>query len=113
MRVIVATVAGQMALAAVSIQAAPLAPTKVTATEGGLITLQGWPAWQGGWPGAPGWDQGRGRREHCEHLRNRAREISDRMYSAPPWERQGMERHLWEVREQLRGECSGGGRGWD
>ena len=76
-----------------------------SATEAGVVTVQGWPGWQGG----PGWSPDQERREHCWRLRNRAREIRDRMYYAPPWERERMERHLWEIRERARGECWGGG----
>jgi hypothetical protein len=63
-----------------------------SATEAGVVTVQGWPGWQSG----PGWSPDQERREHCWRLRNRAREIRDRMYYAPPWEREQMERHLWE-----------------
>ena len=81
-----------------------------SATEAGVIAIQGWPGWQGG----PHWTPDQERREHCWHLQNRAREIQDRMYYAPPWERERMERHLWEIRQQARGECRGGGRReWD
>jgi hypothetical protein len=83
----------------------PLSP--FSGVEAGVIAVQGWPGWPGGWQGQPGWRQDQERREHCWRLRNRAHEIRDRMYYAPPWERAGMERRLWEVRERLRGECWG------
>jgi hypothetical protein len=78
-----------------------------SAPEAGVIKVQGWPGWQWGWQGGPGWGQEQEGREHCWRLRNRAHEIRERIYYAPPWERAGMERHLWEVRERLRGECRG------
>lgn len=65
-----------------------------------------------GWPGAPQWGGDQERREHCWHLRNRAHEIRQQIYYAPPWQREQMERHLWGVQERLRGECWGG-RGWE
>ena len=43
-------------------------------------------------------------------LRHQEHEIRERISYAPPWERGGMEHHLWEVREQLRGECRGAWR---
>src|SRR5580693_5444431 len=63
-----------------------------------------------GWQGGPGWSPDQERREDCWRLRNRAREIRDRMYYAPPWERERMEHRLWEIRDRARGECWGGGR---
>ena len=45
--------------------------------------------------------------QHCWRLRHQEHEIRERISYAPPWERGGMEHHLWEVREQLRGECRG------
>ena len=100
--------AGALAIIpSVQATARPLAAT--AASEPDLIAAQAWPGWQGG----PAWGQDQGRREHCWRLRNRAREIGDRINYAPPWERGRMERHLWEVRERLRGECWGGGRDWE
>jgi hypothetical protein len=64
--------------------------------EADVITVQGWPSQ---------WDQAR--REHCWQLRNRAQEVRDRIYYAPPWERERMEHYLWGVQERLRGECRG------
>jgi hypothetical protein len=86
-----------------------------SAAEASVIAVQGWPGWQSGpgWQGGPGWGQDQERREHCWRLRNRAREIRDRMYYAPPWERQRMERHLWDIRERARAECWGGWRNWE
>src|SRR5260370_33384670 len=80
-----------------------------SAPEPSIITVQSWPGWHGapGWQGQPGWSPDQGRREHCWRLRNRAREIRDRMYYAPPWERQRMERHLWDIQERARAEAWG------
>jgi hypothetical protein len=76
------------------------------ATEANLIKVQSW-------PGGPGWGRDEGRRDHCLQLRNRAQEIRQQIYYAPAWERERMERYLWGVRERLRDECWGGGRGWE
>jgi hypothetical protein len=77
--------------------AQPLAST--AATHPNIITVQGW-------PGSPGQE----RREYCWNLQNRARELRQQIYYAPPWDRDRMERHLWGVRERLRDQCWGGGR---
>ena len=67
------------------------------AIEAKVITVQGWP----GAPWGADWGGDQGRREHCWRLRNRAQEIRQQIYYAPPWERERMERHLWGVRERL------------
>ena len=102
MRGLILAFAGGLALA-VSAQAAPLGPTSIPADK--VVTVQGWPNWQWGSQGGPGWGQEHERREHCWRLRHQEHEIRGRISYAPPWERGGMEHHLWEVREQLRGEC--------
>ena len=104
MRGLILVFAGGLAFAA-STQAAPLGPTSVPAAN--VVTVQGWPSWQWGSQGGPGRDQEHERREHCWRLRHQEHEIRERISYAPPWERGGMEHHLWEVREQLRGECRG------
>jgi hypothetical protein len=93
-------------IAAVPLSQGNTRPLGGAPAEQGVITVQGWPGWQGG----PGWSPDQERREHCWRLRNRAREIRDRMYYAPPWERERMEHRLWEIRDRARGECWGGGR---
>jgi len=68
-----------------------------------------WPGWQGGYPGyGEGWDE---RRRHCWRMRERLREIRDRIYYAAPWERERLESRIYEIRDRLRQECWG--RGWD
>ena len=104
MRAIILASAVGLVLTA-SAQAAPLGPTPIPAAN--VVTVQGWPKWQWGWQGGPGWGQDHERREHCWRLRNQEHEIRERISYAPPWERSGMEHHLWEVREQFRGECRG------
>ena len=55
------------------------------------------------------WGPGQEHREYCWRLRNRADQLhQDIHYASSPWERDQMERHLWRVRERLRGECWGG-----
>ena len=54
-----------LALAA-SAQAAPLGPTSVPAAN--VVTVQGWPNWQWGSQGGPGWDRERERREGIVNL---------------------------------------------
>ena len=93
-------------IAAVPLSQGYTRPLGGAPAEQGVITVQGWPGWQGG----PGWSPDQERREHCWRLRNRAREIRDRMYYTPPWERERMEHRLWEIRDRARGECWGGGR---
>jgi hypothetical protein len=68
-----------------------------------------WPGWQGGYPGyREGSDE---RRRHCWRMRERLREIRDRIYYAAPWERERLESRIYEIRDRLRQECWG--RGWD
>jgi hypothetical protein len=43
--------------------------------------------------------------ERCRWLRERIRELEGRLYSAPPWERQRIERRLWERRHEFRESC--------
>jgi hypothetical protein len=104
MRAIILAFALGLAFAA-SAQAAPFAPTPIPAAN--VVTVQGWPNWQWGWQGGPGWGQDHERREHCWRLRHQEHEIRERISYAPPWERGRMEHHLWEVSERLRGECRG------
>jgi len=125
MRAVVVAFVGGVALAVVSAQAAPLPPRPTAielgaapsvelvapADEPSVIRVQGWPGWPRGWQGPPGWSPDQERREHCWRLRTRAHEIRERMHHAPPWEREGMERQLWEIRERARGECRDGE--WD
>ena len=73
--------AGALALAG-SAQAAPLGPTSIRAAN--VVTVQGWPNWQGGWQGEPGWGQEHERREHCLRLRHQEHEIRERISYAPP-----------------------------
>ena len=65
MRGLILAFAGGLALAR-STQAAPLGPTSIRAAN--VVTVQGWPNWQGGWQGGPGWGQEHERREHCWRL---------------------------------------------
>ena len=57
-----------------------------------------WPGWQGGYPG----DE---RRRHCWRIRDRLRELRERMDYAPPWERERLEHRAFEIGERLRQEC--------
>ena len=102
MRALILAFALGLALTA-SAQAAPLSPISIPQSK--VVTIQGWPNWQWRAQGGPGWGQEHERREHCWRLRHQEHEIRERIAYAPPWERGGMEHHLWEVREQLRGEC--------
>ena len=43
--------------------------------------------------------------ERCRWLRERIRELEERVYSAPPWERQRIERRIWERRQEFRESC--------
>ena len=43
--------------------------------------------------------------ERCRWLRERIRELEERIYSAPPWERPRIERRLWERRQEFRESC--------
>jgi len=43
--------------------------------------------------------------ERCRWLRERIRELEERVYSAPPWERQRIERRLGERRHEFRESC--------
>jgi hypothetical protein len=104
MRALILASAVGLAFAA-STQAAPLGLTSIPAAN--VVRVQGWPNWQWGSQGGRDWSQEHERREHCWRLRHQEHEIRGRISYAPPWERGGMEHHLWEVREQLRGECRG------
>jgi hypothetical protein len=79
------------------------------APEAGIITVQGWP---GPPAGPPGWSPGQERHEQCWHLRNQAHEIRRHIHHAPPWEQEGLQHQLWQIRQQARGTCPGGGRDW-
>lgn len=61
--------------------------------------------------GAPGFSsaipvQGYGGR--CRELRERIREMEARLYYAPPYERERLERRLYRTREEFRYECRRG-----
>jgi hypothetical protein len=43
--------------------------------------------------------------ERCRWLRERIRELEERLYSAPPWERPRIEHRLWERRQEFRESC--------
>jgi hypothetical protein len=43
--------------------------------------------------------------ERCRWLRERIRELEERLYSAPPWERSRIEHRLWERRQEFRESC--------
>ena len=104
MRAAILSIVGGLVLAA-SAQAAPVGLTPIPWAN--VVTVQGWPNWQWGWQGGPGWGKEHERREHCWRLRHQEHEIRERISYAPPWERGEMEHHLWEVRDRLRGECRG------
>ena len=76
-----------------------------TAPGTGVITVQGW-------PGRPGWIPEPERHQHCAELRHQAHEIRRHIHHAPPWEQEGMQRQLWQIRQQAQAVCSGGGP-WD
>ena len=78
------------------------------APQPGVITVQGWPGAPVGPPGGPpGWSPDQGRHEHC--LRSQAHEIRRHIRHAPPWEQEGLQHQLWQIRQQARGACPGGG----
>src|SRR5438034_11191283 len=80
------------------------------APEVGIITVQGWPGAPVGPPGGPpGWSPDQGRHEHCWRLRSQAHEIRRHIRHAPPWEQDGLHHQLWQIRQQARGTCPGGG----
>jgi hypothetical protein len=83
------------------------------APEAGIITVQGWPGAPGGPPGGPpGWSPEQQRHEECWRLRSQADEIRNHIHHAPPWEQEGLHHQLWQIRQQARGECPGGGKHW-
>jgi hypothetical protein len=87
------------------------------APEAGVITIQGWPGPPGGPPtgppgGPPGWSPQQERHEHCWRLRSQAHEIRKHIHYAPPWEQEGLQHQLWQIRQEARGACPGGGRDW-
>jgi hypothetical protein len=45
-------------------------------------------------------------------LRSQAHEIRKHIYYAPPWEQEGLQHQLWQIRQEARGACPGGGRDW-
>jgi hypothetical protein len=58
--------------------------------------------------GRPGYGrEWEGRREHCDRMRERLREIRYRMQTAQPWEQDRLGTRLYELRERLRRECWG------
>jgi hypothetical protein len=66
--------------------------------------------------GGPGPGYGReweGRREHCWRLRDRYREVRERVRHAPPWEQDRLGHRAYELRERLRQECWGHWRDGD
>ena len=64
------------------------------------ITPVQWPGWQGGYPEGE-------RRRQCWRIRERLRELRERIDYAPPWERERLEHRAFEIRERLRQECRG------
>ncbi len=84
-----------------------------SAPQPGVITVQGWPGPPGAPPGGPpGWSPGQERHEQCWRLRNQAHEIRRHIHHAPPWEQEGLQHQLWQIRQQARGTCPGGGWDW-
>ncbi|SRR5712691_3170955 len=94
--------AGFLAVAVLSIPAKAGA-LKIEAGDRHVIDVQ-WPGWQGSLGYGQEWQ---GRREHCERMRERLREIRYRMQFAPPWERDQMGARFHGIRERLRHECWG------
>jgi hypothetical protein len=92
-----------------SAQAAPLGPTSMPAAN--VITVQGWPTGSG----ARRVDQARARSTNGASIVGGFGIKSTRFASAYLTLRLGREaeHHLWEVREQLRGECRGTWRDGD
>lgn len=43
--------------------------------------------------------------ERCRYLRERVRELEERLYYAQPWERPRLERRLFDRREEFRATC--------
>jgi hypothetical protein len=84
------------------------------APESGVFTIQGWPGPPGAPPGGPppGWSPDQQRHELCWRLRSQAYEIRRNIHHAPPWEQEGLQHQLWQIRQQARGTCPGGGRDW-
>jgi len=68
-----------------SAQAAPAVPESLPAASN-IVPVQGY------------W-------ERCRYLRERIREIEDRLYYAPPYERPRLERRLFDRREEYRASC--------
>jgi len=68
-----------------SAQAAPAVPESLPAASN-IVPVQGY------------W-------ERCRYLRERIREIEDRLYYAPPYERPRLERRLSDRREEYRATC--------
>jgi hypothetical protein len=97
-----ALIAGFLGLSALSLSP-QLAHSHVAAPNrpaaAAIIEAQG-PGWQGGY----GWDE---HRRHCWRMRERLRDIRDRAYYAPPWERDRLNFRASELRERLRQECWG------
>ena len=78
-----------------------------------IMTVQGWPGMPGAAPGGPpGWSLDQQRHEQCWRLRSQAHEIRNHIHQVPPWEREGLQHQLWQIRQQARGTCPGGGRDW-
>jgi hypothetical protein len=46
--------------------------------------------------------------QRCHWLRERIQELEGRLHYAPPWERQRIERRLWERQEEFRASCRRG-----
>jgi hypothetical protein len=81
--------------------------------EAGVITVQGWPGPPGAPPsGSPGWSPEPERHELCWRFRSQAHEIRKHIHHAPPWEQEGLQHQLWQIRQQARSACPGGGRDW-
>ena len=75
-------------------------PARLPVPAAQSITPVQWPGWQGGYPE----DE---RRRQCWRIRERLRELRERMDYAPPWERDRLEHRAFEIRERLRQECRG------
>jgi hypothetical protein len=82
------------------------------APQAGIITVQGWPGAPVGPPGGPpAWSPDQGRHEYCSRLQSQAHEIRRHIRHAPPWEQEGLQDQLWQIRQQARGTCPGGNWG--
>ena len=69
------------------------------------LSTQAAPAVPESLPGASNIVPVQGYWERCRYLRERIREIEERLYYAPPYERPRLERRLFERREEYRATC--------